>query len=77
MKTFQPKVLAVAAFCASLVACKSSQHVDVTIRWSDTKQTIDGFGASSALVRRDHHQRGRGPALRREEGDRAQPAPAP
>src|ERR1041384_1132025 len=34
---------------ASLAACSSSKHLDVTIRWSDTKQTIDGFGASSAF----------------------------
>src|SRR3954462_2886065 len=49
MKTFQPFALAV-GLCASVVACGSSeQHRDVTISWSDTKQTIDGFGASSAF----------------------------
>ena len=48
MKTFQPIALALGV-CASLVACGSSEHLDVTIRWSDTKQTIDGFGASSAF----------------------------
>ena len=48
MKMFQPIALTLSV-CASLVACGSSEHLDVTIRWSDTKQTIDGFGASSAF----------------------------
>src|SRR6185295_10191090 len=48
MKTFQPIALALGV-CASLGACGSSKHLDVTIRWSETKQTIDGFGASSAF----------------------------
>ena len=48
MRTFQPVALAVGV-CASLVACGSPEHLDVSIRWSDTKQTIDGFGASSAF----------------------------
>jgi glucuronoarabinoxylan endo-1,4-beta-xylanase len=49
MRTFWPLALA-AAIPASLVACKSDpQHLDVTVNWSDTKQTIDGFGASSAF----------------------------
>ena len=48
MRMFQPFALAV-GICASLGACGSSKHLDVTIGWSDTKQTIDGFGASSAF----------------------------
>ena len=49
MRTFKPIVVAI-GFCASLGACGSSEHhLDVTIHWSDTKQTIDGFGASSAF----------------------------
>jgi len=49
MRTFLPLALAV-AIPASLVACKSDpQHLDVTVDWSDTKQTMDGFGASSAF----------------------------
>jgi len=49
MRTLWPLVLAV-AIPASLVACKSDpQHLDVTVSWSDVKQTIDGFGASSAF----------------------------
>jgi glucuronoarabinoxylan endo-1,4-beta-xylanase len=49
MRTLSPLALAVAV-SASLVACKSSdQPLDVTVDWSDTKQTIDGFGASSAF----------------------------
>jgi glucuronoarabinoxylan endo-1,4-beta-xylanase len=51
MRTLWPLALAV-AIPASLVACKSSdepQHLDVTVNWDDTKQTIDGFGASSAF----------------------------
>ena len=31
-----------------MVAC-GSEHLDVKIRWFDTQQTIDGFGASSAF----------------------------
>ncbi len=50
MRTLLPLALAV-AIPASLVACKSDppQHLDVNVDWSDTKQTIDGFGASSAF----------------------------
>jgi glucuronoarabinoxylan endo-1,4-beta-xylanase len=49
MRTLWSLALAV-AIPASLVACKSDeQHLDVTVNWSDTKQTIDGFGASSAF----------------------------
>ena len=49
MRTLWPLVLVV-AIPVSLVACKSDpQHLDVTVNWSDTKQTIDGFGASSAF----------------------------
>ena len=33
---------------ASLAACGSKSH-DVTVNWSDTRQTMDGFGASSAF----------------------------
>ncbi|HVV50347.1 MAG TPA: hypothetical protein VHO06_11850 [Polyangia bacterium] len=33
---------------ASLAACGSKSH-DMTVNWSDTRQTIDGFGASSAF----------------------------
>ena len=34
----------------SLGACsKAESHLDVTVSWNDTKQTIDGFGASSAF----------------------------
>jgi len=47
MRMFQPIALALGV-CASLVAC-GSDHRDVWIRWSDTQQTIDGFGASSAF----------------------------
>ena len=37
-------------FRQSLVACKSDEkHLDVTVSWDDTKQTIEGFGASSAF----------------------------
>ena len=49
MRTPWPLLLAV-AIPASLVACKSDpQHLDVTVSWSDTRQTMDGFGASSAF----------------------------
>jgi glucuronoarabinoxylan endo-1,4-beta-xylanase len=48
MRTHWPLVLAVAA-AASFVACKAEEHLDVTVTWSDVKQTIDGFGASSAF----------------------------
>ena len=46
MRTPWPLLLTV-AIPASLVACKSDR--DVTVTWSDVKQTIDGFGASSAF----------------------------
>ena len=48
MKTLWLSALA-AALSVSLVACKSEQHLDVTVNWDDTKQTIEGFGASSAF----------------------------
>ena len=51
MRTLWPLALAI-ALPASLVACKSAdseQHLDVTVNWDDTQQTIDGFGASSAF----------------------------
>lgn len=32
----------------SLMSARAANAADVTISWSDTKQTIDGFGASSA-----------------------------
>ncbi len=32
----------------SLMSARTASAADVTISWSDTKQTIDGFGASSA-----------------------------
>ena len=47
MRTFWPLALALVV-PASLVACSSKSH-DVTVNWSDTKQTMDGFGASSAF----------------------------
>ena len=47
MRTFQAALAL--GIGAGLVACSSDQHLDVTIHWSDTKQTIDGFGASSAF----------------------------
>ena len=52
MRTLWPLALA-AAIPASLVACKSDspppQHLDVTVSWNDTRQNIEGFGASSAF----------------------------
>jgi glucuronoarabinoxylan endo-1,4-beta-xylanase len=49
MRTSRPLMLALAV-SIGLVACKSDeQHLDVTVSWDDTKQTIDGFGASSAF----------------------------
>lgn len=49
MRTLLPLALAV-AIPASLVACKSDpQHLDVAVSWDGTKQTIEGFGASSAF----------------------------
>jgi glucuronoarabinoxylan endo-1,4-beta-xylanase len=36
------------ALCAGLAACSSKSH-DVTLDWSDVRQSIDGFGASSAF----------------------------
>jgi glucuronoarabinoxylan endo-1,4-beta-xylanase len=33
---------------AGVVACSSKSH-DVTVNWSDVRQTMDGFGASSAF----------------------------
>jgi glucuronoarabinoxylan endo-1,4-beta-xylanase len=47
MRTFWPLALAVVV-PASFFACSSKSH-DVTVNWSDTKQTMDGFGASSAF----------------------------
>ncbi len=48
MRTLWPLALAL-TIPASLVACSSSKSHDVTVNWSDTKQTMDGFGASSAF----------------------------
>ena len=50
MRIRWPFALAV-AIPASLATCKSDseQHLDVTVDWSNTEQTIDGFGASSAF----------------------------
>jgi glucuronoarabinoxylan endo-1,4-beta-xylanase len=44
-------LLLTVALGASLVACKAEpeQHLDVTVAWSEVKQTMDGFGASSAF----------------------------
>jgi len=49
MKTL--RFWALAAVSASLIACSSSKSEpkDVTVSWSDTKQTMDGFGASAAF----------------------------
>jgi len=33
---------------AAMLGCSSSSH-DVTVNWNNTKQTMDGFGASSAF----------------------------
>jgi len=48
MRTLWPLALAL-SIAASLVACSSSKSHDVTVNWSDVKQTMDGFGASSAF----------------------------
>src|SRR3569623_3767646 len=49
MRTFLPVALAVAC-SVSLGACKKSeQHLDVSVDWNDNRQTIDGFGASTAF----------------------------
>ncbi len=48
MRTLRPLALAL-TIPASLVACSSSKSHDVTVNWSDVKQTMDGFGASSAF----------------------------
>ena len=49
MRTLWPFALALAV-SASIAACKSDPvHLDVTVNWDDTKQTLDGFGASSAF----------------------------
>ena len=48
MRTLRLSALAVIV-PASFVACSTSDHRDVTVSWSDVKQTIDGFGASSAF----------------------------
>ena len=48
MRTLWPLALAL-TISASLVACSSSKSHDVTVNWSDTKQTMEGFGASSAF----------------------------
>src|SRR5689334_25420930 len=42
------RLVLVAGLAASFAACGSKSH-DVTVNWSDTKQTMDGFGASSAF----------------------------
>ncbi|MFL5307781.1 MAG: hypothetical protein ACJ8F1_21360 [Polyangia bacterium] len=39
-----------AAVCAGVAGCSSkAQKSDVTVSWADVKQTMDGFGASSAF----------------------------
>ncbi|HEY4184833.1 MAG TPA: hypothetical protein VGP07_07165 [Polyangia bacterium] len=48
MRTLSRSTLAV-AILASLFGCSKKQNGDVTVTWSDTKQSIDGFGASSAF----------------------------
>ena len=49
MRTFLPVALAVVC-SVSLGACKKSeQHLDVSVDWNDNRQTIDGFGASTAF----------------------------
>lgn len=49
MRTFRLLALA-AVIPAGLVGCNSEEkHLDVTVDWNDVKQTIDGFGASSAF----------------------------
>jgi glucuronoarabinoxylan endo-1,4-beta-xylanase len=50
MRKFGQLALALAV-CTGALACKSNpeQHLEVTITWSDVKQTVDGFGASSAF----------------------------
>ena len=53
MKTFQPKVLAVAIFFAGLAACKSSsQHLDVTIHDApeSTRARYEALDASVSSV---------------------------
>ena len=47
MKTASSLILVIAV-SASVAACSSKSH-DVTVSWSDVRQTIDGFGASSAF----------------------------
>jgi glucuronoarabinoxylan endo-1,4-beta-xylanase len=47
MKSLSSLVVAI-GLSASLTGCGSKSH-DVTVNWSDTKQTMDGFGASSAF----------------------------
>ena len=42
------RLVVAAGLSASLIGCGSKSH-DVTVNWTDTKQTIDGFGASSAF----------------------------
>ena len=41
-------VVFVGAISGSVVGCGSKSH-DMSVNWSDTRQTIDGFGASSAF----------------------------
>ena len=48
MRTLRPLALALTHSCEPL-ACSSSKSHDVTVNWSDTRQTMDGFGASSAF----------------------------
>lgn len=44
------RLLVVAAIGATNLACSSSaQKSDVTVSWGDVRQTMDGFGASSAF----------------------------
>src|SRR4051794_35472721 len=48
MRTFWSVALATLA-AVSLGACHNSEHLDVKVSLLDTKQGIDGFGASSAF----------------------------
>jgi glucuronoarabinoxylan endo-1,4-beta-xylanase len=48
MRTLWPLALTVAV-STSLAACKSDKHLDVIVTWSETYQTIDGFGAASVF----------------------------
>ena len=43
-----PGVVFVGVMAGGLMGCGSKSH-DMTVNWSDTRQTMDGFGASSAF----------------------------